>query len=242
MIELSTHVYGDGARRALLLHGLGSNSAGWWRLGPALVGAGFAVTAPDLRGHGESEHPEEYALADYADDVTALGENWDLVIGHSLGGAVAVTILAQTPDFARRLVLLDPAVILPDTETTLQALMVSYEGPLTPERVAADNPSWHLEDARIKAQALQQSSATVTLLTVRHNPDWNLVREVTELDIPTLLIGADPENGALVGEALGTGIASHNDSVTFVSIHNATHSIHRDEFDALIPQILEFAR
>ena len=42
--------FGDGDRRMLLIHGILSNADGWWRLGPDLTAAGYAVTAPDLIG------------------------------------------------------------------------------------------------------------------------------------------------------------------------------------------------
>ena len=61
-MELAVRTFGDGGGSVLLLHGLGSNSNGWWRVGPALAEAGYRVTAPDLRGHRESDHVDDYSL------------------------------------------------------------------------------------------------------------------------------------------------------------------------------------
>jgi pimeloyl-ACP methyl ester carboxylesterase len=50
MLALSQ--WGAGPRRALLLHGLGSSGASWWRIAEALAEREFQVCAPDLRGPG----------------------------------------------------------------------------------------------------------------------------------------------------------------------------------------------
>jgi pimeloyl-ACP methyl ester carboxylesterase len=54
-VRLQTHVWNPlGDRRALLLHGLASDGACWWRLASQLADDGWMVLAPDLRGHGRS--------------------------------------------------------------------------------------------------------------------------------------------------------------------------------------------
>src|SRR6478752_2668023 len=104
------------ARRALLVHGLGSNGALMWRYGVALADAGWRADAVDLRGHGAAPRGVDYTLAAYASDVAATrpadGGAWDLVIGHSLGGAASVLAAADDADWTRRLVLVDPAIAL----------------------------------------------------------------------------------------------------------------------------------
>ena len=81
--------------KALLIHGLSSNSSTWWRIRAALEADGWEVTAPDLRGHGTSAPAASYRLTDYAADLPT--GPWDLIIGHSLGGAIAV-LLGATAD------------------------------------------------------------------------------------------------------------------------------------------------
>src|SRR5947209_15701559 len=72
----------------------------------------FDIAAVDLRGHGESDHPEHgYHLAEYANDMAALtaalGWRQPAVIGHSLGGSVARVTEARHPGWARRMVIED---------------------------------------------------------------------------------------------------------------------------------------
>ncbi|WP_407525975.1 alpha/beta fold hydrolase [Methylobacterium oryzisoli] len=76
------------------------------------------VVAVDLRGHGASEAPEqEYTPAGFAADVAwqceALGLEKPVVIGHSMGGAVALELCGRYPDLAAGLVMIDTIVLPP---------------------------------------------------------------------------------------------------------------------------------
>ncbi len=99
-VALAGRTWGDGDRRALLLHGSSSSSATWWCIGPALSQLGWAVTALDPPGHRASPplgHPLLPAAAATA-VATAVGdERFDLVAGHSFGAAVAVALVATNP-------------------------------------------------------------------------------------------------------------------------------------------------
>ena len=56
-------------RRALLVHGLGSNGALMWRYGVALADAGWRADAVDLRGHGVAPRALDYTIDAFAADV-----------------------------------------------------------------------------------------------------------------------------------------------------------------------------
>ena len=129
-LSLESRRWGGGEQRVLLLHGVTSNAAGWWKLGSDLAERGWNVTAVDLRGHGRSPGGGDYELMSYASDVLALGIGWDAVLGHSLGGAVAVLASSMEERFARRLVLQDPALLLASipTEEAVQWLLEPYAG------------------------------------------------------------------------------------------------------------------
>jgi pimeloyl-ACP methyl ester carboxylesterase len=108
-----------GAPPILLLHGGGSSGATWDTLTPGLLAAGYRVIAPDLRGHGASGRGGRYPLDGFVDDLLgllgALAVNDFTLVGHSLGGYVAVCLAQALPERVSRLVLEDPAVP-PDTD------------------------------------------------------------------------------------------------------------------------------
>jgi 3-oxoadipate enol-lactonase len=103
----------------VLVHGLGATAAGLWRkqLGP--FAEDFRVIAYDLRGSGGSDvTPGPYTIEGLADDLAALVEALELgriaVMGHSLGGSIALAYAAAHPDAVVGLVGLGAPTTLPD--------------------------------------------------------------------------------------------------------------------------------
>jgi pimeloyl-ACP methyl ester carboxylesterase len=93
----------------VLLHGIANSSETWERVAGALAGR-FRLIAPDLLGHGESATPRgDYSLGAHAsgvrDVLTALGHDRVTVIGHSLGGGIAMQFAYQFPERCERMVL-----------------------------------------------------------------------------------------------------------------------------------------
>ena len=113
--ELELHGHHVSYRRAgsgpalLLLHGITDSSATWEGVAPSLT-EHFTLIAPDLLGHGESATPRgDYSLGAHAsgarDVLTALGIERVTVVGHSLGGGIAMQFAYQFPERTERLVL-----------------------------------------------------------------------------------------------------------------------------------------
>ncbi len=99
---------GDGPL-LVLIHGITSSSASWE---PVLgeLAEHFTVVAPDLLGHGQSAKPRgDYSLGAYAsgirDLMVALKKPRATVVGHSLGGGIAMQLAYQFPERCERLVL-----------------------------------------------------------------------------------------------------------------------------------------
>ena len=93
----------------VLVHGIGDSSRTWADLIPDLART-HTVIAPDLLGHGDSDKPRaDYSVAAYANGVrdllTTLGIESATLVGHSLGGGVAMQFAYQFPERTERLVL-----------------------------------------------------------------------------------------------------------------------------------------
>jgi pimeloyl-ACP methyl ester carboxylesterase len=101
---------GDGPP-VLLLHGwMASADLNWWAIYEDLAGAGYRVLAIDHRGHGRGLRPlERFRLADCAADaaavLTSLGVGPAVVVGYSMGGAIAQLMARDHPDAVSGLVL-----------------------------------------------------------------------------------------------------------------------------------------
>jgi len=113
-MPLLTHRdFGGGGKPPLVvLHGLLGSARNWQSAGRDLA-ADFHVCALDLRNHGESFHAREVSYAIMADDVVAWLEARGLervhLLGHSMGGKVAMVLACRHPDRVARLVAVDIA-------------------------------------------------------------------------------------------------------------------------------------
>ncbi|MGE5697035.1 MAG: alpha/beta fold hydrolase [Candidatus Sericytochromatia bacterium] len=108
----------------LLIHGVGDDSTTW---GPvhARLAQRFTVIAPDLLGHGESDKPRaDYSLAAFAngmrDLLAILGHNRVTVVGHSLGGGIAMQMAYQYPHLIERIVLVGSGGVTTDVSIALR--------------------------------------------------------------------------------------------------------------------------
>jgi len=118
------HRFGEGPP-VLLLHGITSSSRTWKAVTPRLAER-YTVIAPDLLGHGRSAKPQgDYSIGGYASGVRDLLVALDLprvtVVGHSLGGGVAMQFGYQFPQRVERLVLVDSGGIGREVSLALRA-------------------------------------------------------------------------------------------------------------------------
>lgn len=185
---------------------------------------GWHVVAPDVRGHGASEAPEDevaYTLEEMAADVLALADalGWDTfdLLGHSMGGMIAQVIALQAPERLRSLVLmdthhgpvegLDPALLalaveVVRTEGVERLLELAAElGPVgrarTPseERVREERTGYvDFGDRKLRAAAPAMYAAMVLALPAV--PDR--LDDLRRLDVRTLVVVGE-EDEAFVG-------------------------------------------
>ena len=109
----------------VLIHGITGSSRTWDEV-IAPLSERYTVIAPDLLGHGESAKPRgDYSLGAYASGVRdlliALGLDRATVVGHSLGGGVAMQFAYQFPERVERLALVSSGGLGADVHMLLRA-------------------------------------------------------------------------------------------------------------------------
>jgi pimeloyl-ACP methyl ester carboxylesterase len=253
----------DAPRTALLLHGLTSAAAVWWRVADALAAEGFRVVAADLRGHGVAPRTLRYPLGAFAADVLRLRPNgvaaggagvtgapdaasagaWDVVIGHSLGGAVAAIALAADQGWARAAVLVDPALRGVGSGAAAEAFragaVAEVEHP-DAEQIRAAHPEWHPEDVVLKVRAAQQTSRHTVEGVLSDTAAWDVPRLFDRIAVPVTVLGADPETGdAVVSAELGAQLAAAHPNVSYTVASGSGHSIHRSDPSRVVAEVLE---
>jgi pimeloyl-ACP methyl ester carboxylesterase len=122
--RLVCHVGGSGPA-VLLLHGI-TSSAATWRWAAAHLAETHTVVAPDLPGHGESANPPgDFSLGAYAASVRDLLALLDIervtLVGHSLGGGIALQTTYLFPELVERLVLVSSGGLGTDVHPVLRA-------------------------------------------------------------------------------------------------------------------------
>ena len=110
----------------MLLHGLGGAASNWVAVAPALAERA-RVVVPELPGHGGSSAlPAPVATLDaYADRVAGALDGPSVVVGHSLGGVVALRLALRAPRLVRGVVLAAPAGISSGTRRSQRALAIA---------------------------------------------------------------------------------------------------------------------
>ncbi|MGD1995729.1 MAG: alpha/beta fold hydrolase [Anaerolineae bacterium] len=120
---------GEGAA-TILIHGAGGNHLHW--PGSLRRWPKATVYALDLPGHGRSEGNGRERIDDYAADVVdfaeAVGLERAVLVGHSMGGAIAQTIALAAPDLVQGLVLMGTGAKLGVAPAILEGLERDFEG------------------------------------------------------------------------------------------------------------------
>ena len=131
-VRIRAFVGGEG-KPLLLVHGLGGAAWNFAELQPHLQGRRLIV--PDLPGHGGSSPlPATATLRGFADALAPLLDGQTDVLGHSLGGAVALRLAERHPELVRRLVLAASAGI--SSSTRRAELTITFLGAVQPGRIA----------------------------------------------------------------------------------------------------------
>src|SRR5205814_2334586 len=129
--ETTLHGHRVGFRMAgdgpliVLIHGITSTSEVWVDV-MARLAERYTVVAPDLLGHGRSAKPRgDYSLGAYAsgarDLLGLLGFERGTVVGHSLGGGIAMQFAYQFPEYCERLVLISSGGLGRDVNPLLRS-------------------------------------------------------------------------------------------------------------------------
>ncbi|WP_018334031.1 alpha/beta fold hydrolase [Actinomycetospora chiangmaiensis] len=250
----------------LFLHGVG-NSLRTFAFAADALGERARVLRADLRGHGSSPRvPGGYHLDGYVADVEELleGTGPALVVGNSLGGAIAWTLAQRRPDLIRAALLEDPPLRSADVGAVapifqgIRAQVARWQAAGTaPARVAAalgtvpvlgGRPAAEVQgpdvlDARARAfldvdpdalGAVAQGTALAAL---------DLDAPVT---VPVHVLAAGEDSGSVLPASAAAALARSHPDVTLRRIPGAGHvihdeSTHRPEWLAAVEALLRHA-
>ena len=244
------------APHVVFVHGLGGSLATWSLNLPAFAER-FRICALDLVGAGSSAKPAiDYsvpALVSFlARFLDALGPDWQRVsiIGHSLGGAVALAFAGNYPERVERLVLVDSAGLGPEIDRTVVGLMHSEP---THENLRAELTHFFANPGRVQQALVEQlyqqrmqpgaQAALVSTANAAFGDGQQRIdlRDILErLNSPALIIWGDADAVIPVAhaqEARGRD-KSHSRLEVFAGSGHCPHIELADAFNSLVQSFL----
>ncbi|MFT4043029.1 MAG: alpha/beta hydrolase [Gordonia sp. (in: high G+C Gram-positive bacteria)] len=200
----------------LLIHGIGDNSSTWNEV-IGLLAQRYTVIAPDLLGHGLSAKPRaDYSVAAFAngmrDLLVVLGISKVTVVGHSLGGGVAMQFCYQFPRFVERLVLVAAGGVSREVSPALRLVSL----PVVHEALAIMRIPGTL--AALRAGARVVAAAPSLPMPPGFPRDFSLKRMLADHDDLLRVIGdlADPKASAAFLRTLRAVVDWRGQSVTML--------------------------
>lgn len=264
------HRPGNGARPFLLVHGLSSNACSWDEVADHLASEGHDVYAADMRGHGESDEPEDgydtaTVVADLAALVTALELSGVVVAGHSWGGHIALRLAAEHPAPVAALGLVDGGWVEKSMTTRSREEAVAAATMLrrSVTRSSRENMLRYLRTAH---PDWSETAVQAQLADLRPTPDGTLTQHLADahfaaivrsmwdddparyfpaVKVPVVLIPAVPADNAQWGAQVRDRVEAAAAAMPQARVRwyvGGDHHLHAQQPDRLAADLLELAR
>ncbi|KAG1886560.1 Alpha/Beta hydrolase protein [Suillus subluteus] len=189
-------------RKALLIHGLTSCSNAWEGVAQLLVAEGFFVVAPNLLGHAW-RRGTDYRISTLAEDLRPYFINdtsYDVVIGRSLGGTVALSLLQFLPKTKEvTVILLDPPLEREGTAEMDKSLFLDAVANVKTAEQLVDELGWSRRDCVLAVLGVSMCDRTTIEGIFSHNRPWSfsgLFKNIPPHVKVTVLV-SDPKAGAV---------------------------------------------
>ena len=256
-IEIGYSAGPDNGPTLLLLHGVTSRRDGFLRVIDGLVND-YRVITMDQRGHGFSGHASgAYEREDHARDIRYVMENVckepTIVWGHSMGGGNTVAMANNPPSNLKAVVLEDPAVfsrVRPEgannspTMNGFQLHLSFVEAGMSVDQMTPKlqeaTPNQPEYFAAWKAECLLQMDVDILrgVVAGTYRGFDDPAEMLANIQVPVILLQADPETGGILPDDYLTGILPDNDSFTSQKIVGTGHNINREHPEEMLPVVL----
>jgi len=255
------------ATAVVFIHGIGASLYTWRHELPVVAGAGYRVVAFDNRGFGFSDKPAHgYTTAAYAHLLVtlldSLGISSAVLVGHSMGGAIAAEVAAAHPDRVRGMVLIDaagygirwPGVLKLARWPFVGAIATAFRGRWVTGRILR---STFADPSRVSEADVDQYYAPVP------GPDYGralrgVLREfrfdtlgsqgdrggvggrLATVQTPTLVLWGDADRW--IPLRVGTRFGKELPRSEFVIVERAGHNAHEESPDQVNRLLLDFLK
>lgn len=253
MIRLNYTELGQG-RPIIILHGLFGSARNWQGIARSLADS-HHVISPDLRNHGQSPHAQSMTYQEMADDVISIADQLNLknliMIGHSMGGKVAMTAALSNPERFTALAVIDIAPVNYDQDfKVLIAAMNSLKLNTLKSRAQAEETLNKIIDDKGVIQLLLQNLVRtgegfkwrINLEGIMAN--LNLIGQFPEslksasCRIPSLFLGGSESD--YLRSIHNPAIYEHFPAAEVTMINGAGHWLHAEKPTEFLKQLKTF--
>lgn len=251
-VPINLTIYDGNGPALMLIHGISGAGAAWWPAIDELAGSFTPVTI-DLRGHGNSGKPGAgYLYDDYIGDLDRVLDHLrldhPLIMGHSLGGLIALWWAAQHPNRAAALVIEDsPLRSGEDFRSAFDGWL--HLNAMPTEQVAAhyaaEYPKWRAETAQLRAE-MMTSTARNAFAELRAdslaNHGVDRISEIEGVTSPVLLIHGNIESGGMVHPDDADAFERRLANASTHRIPGGSHGLHTDHTRAFLAAAMPFLK
>ena len=223
----------QGARdfEIVLVHDLGSRATVWDDVVPFLLGT-FDVHAFELTGHGTTRPVNRTGIEQEARRLDEFLDEFDIeyptLVGHGLGGMIALRYTLDHPARIHRLIMIDSAPRQLATEEQMKAMMkllATEYGPTVAERFLNMSPDPDVTERLVDTALRTDSASYINLL--KSTFVFDVTDELPHLSVPLLIVGSEMmfpsgENSQAIMHGIGFGNAR---SLSFKHIAMAGHFV-----------------
>lgn len=251
-VKLNYRTLGAG-NPLIVMHGVFGSSDNWQSVGKVLA-EGYKVFLVDLRNHGNSPHSDEFTYEAMAKDVIELMDDEGLdkahILGHSMGGKVAMHLATQFSERVNKLIVVDiaPKYYPPHHQQIFEGFHAVDLKSLETRKDADEQMGKVISNFGVRQFILKNLNRTK-----EGNFEWKLNLSAIEKAIENVGKSID-EEVSFDGACLFIGgsksdyitpedhdlIRSHFKSATIVSIKGAGHWVHAEKPEELIKSVSQF--
>lgn len=255
------HYYRTGGSKPalVLIHGITDDGLCWTPVAEALASE-YDIVMVDVRGHGKSDAPDDgYDYKTITTEIVGLVNELKLerplVMGHSMGAMISLTLAGLFPELPRAIILEDPPAFW-RTRPPSQEELVARSGMIAwfndvkrrthdelLKAVRSENPTW--PEAELGPWVDSKHRFSLKIIQLVESPDAvpaNFLDLLQQIICPAFLITADHELRAILTDEDVVELQRSVHHLERVHIPGAGHNIHREQFDRYMEHLHLFLK
>lgn len=234
----------------IFVHGIGGDLDAWHFMRDALLKKGYSYLAMDLRGHGYSGHPQDFAAYEmdrFVEDLLMLirAEKLEKVVllGHCFGGVIAMNFALKYPDKLNKLILISTSYKEPNyiVGRFMKKIVIGFldfiaflsPKPYRPGHSSYPDGKFHKDFEFIGlVKTIFHNSLRSYLLCVKQVVKLDLKSRLKEIEIPTLVIVG--EKDSIFPMSISNELHKNIKGSDFEVIEGANHVIVLNNVETLV--------